>query len=709
MDNITNYSKPVKVSCYNEKLVLREDGTVWTWNSNTPPVVFSQVTGLTDIIDISTCSNHSLALKADGTVWAWGDNSYGQCGTADQAKSIRVPAQVQISDVMAISTGSNYSVALKKDGTVWAWGYNNGLLGDGTMQNRMTPVQVPVTDAIQICACGNHTLALCGDGTLWAWGGNNFGQLGNKTTNTSYSPVQASVADRLPPIKTITGGAGYTMILCEDHSVWGWGYNYYGTLGTGSKENTFTPVPAALPATVSALMSRNSTCFAMSEDGIVWAWGYNFYAQTGDIFRDNILTPKQIPNLSGFVALTTSNSYSVGIKEDGSIWWIGVSPLNGMPTIYLLDHPSKITVKVVEKLQSYGYDLERRDYQYYLMPGSAFHLDAVLHSNEYWYYTFYLNNAVITPQIDNTTIDIGKSCIDISSVEQDIDILFEISDQPNYCYLNIIERFADNSREDRITPFWGEVGGSGILPYTPSATPTGYNLILPEVDGVVVEIDKNRLRVSFMQDMDIIFLYVPVQTVTIIERYENGMFPEKTSLSVIEYGNSFTYTSSEQRDGYVLKSVYVPPEAGDATTSIDEKKVELLCIQQDITIVFNYSIVQILLRQWDRSDILSMEAFNNDKAILDMEFYKRSVRFHGNIILYADQWVHNGDTYQQCMDIFVEDGERVDLSAALQDLMALNMPVAAVNNFGSVFAETAFPPTVNVVVQATSINVEETK
>jgi len=56
-------------------MILKNDGTVWTWRTGTPGQI-----NIRNVIAIATGDSHTVALKDDGTVWAWGNNSYGQLG-----------------------------------------------------------------------------------------------------------------------------------------------------------------------------------------------------------------------------------------------------------------------------------------------------------------------------------------------------------------------------------------------------------------------------------------------------------------------------------------------------------------------------------------------------------------------------------------------------------------------------------------------------
>jgi alpha-tubulin suppressor-like RCC1 family protein len=135
---------------------------------------------------------NSLALKSDGTVWAWGTNGYGMLGDGSIIDRL-LPVQVKdtagtgyLSGIVAIAAGDDQSLALKSDGTVWAWGQNTyGQLGDGTTINMLTPVRVVGINSVASVSAGNSfSVALKYDGTVWTWGLNDQGQLGTgNTTN----------------------------------------------------------------------------------------------------------------------------------------------------------------------------------------------------------------------------------------------------------------------------------------------------------------------------------------------------------------------------------------------------------------------------------------------------------------------------------------------------------------------------------------------
>lgn len=223
---------------------LKSDGTVWISSDDPPyiPVLMPTVSG---IKGISAGGNHWLFLRNDGTIHAEGNNVFGQLG--DGTNNSGSTEVLTLTGVVQIAAGWNHSLALKSDGTVWAWGKNlNGQLGDGTNVNSNIPIQVSgLNNVTKVAAGGEYSLALTSGGEVWTWGYNGWGQLGNGSVTSSALPVNVLNLSNVVDIAS-SSGASHNLAMRNDGTVWAWGYNIEGELGSGST-NPYrsTPVPVA--------------------------------------------------------------------------------------------------------------------------------------------------------------------------------------------------------------------------------------------------------------------------------------------------------------------------------------------------------------------------------------------------------------------------------------------------------------------------------
>lgn len=218
-------------------LVVRNDGTVWSWSGATTnyyaDIAPRQVAGLSGIVALTSDGRNHFARKNDGTILVWGENADGELGLGDTVR-YNTPTPLALPDVSFIVTSWRATFALKNDGTVWAWGNNaTGRLGDGTTNNRLTPAAVPgLNGVVKISAGQDQVLALKQDGTLWTWGQLSGGVTGTPGQYQFPSPVL--VPGVLNPTM-IAAGSSHSVVLLADGTLRAWGANYRGTLGLGHR------------------------------------------------------------------------------------------------------------------------------------------------------------------------------------------------------------------------------------------------------------------------------------------------------------------------------------------------------------------------------------------------------------------------------------------------------------------------------------------
>lgn len=291
---------------------------VTNWYKDTP----TPVVGLSGAIDIAD----RYAARADGTIWSWGPNMNGELGAGWLGGESTVPVQVSgLSSVTAVAATTDAGWALRSDGTVWGWGRNDdGFLGIAVSHHTTVPVQVLRLSGITAIAAGEETgYALRSDGTVWALGGNSFGQLGNGSADLeAWFPVQVS---GLTDVVAIASGYQTAYAVRADGTVWSWGWNSAGTLGNGSDvELSRVPVQVSGLTGVVDVTGGDSHAYALRQDGTVWAWGSDLAGQLGSGQQDwGSSVPVQVPGLPSIAQVTATESAGLALDTSGQVWGWG--------------------------------------------------------------------------------------------------------------------------------------------------------------------------------------------------------------------------------------------------------------------------------------------------------------------------------------------------------------------------------------------------
>lgn len=309
-------------------VAVKADGTLWSWGANdngqlglgsnlekSAPV---KIGTASDWASVTVSSAHTLAVKTDGSLWAWGRGDSGQLGLGSPA-SYSAPMRVgSESNWKCVASGTSHTLALKKDGTLWVWGSNaSGQLGTGLATSQLNPFQVGGDrDWIAVDAAAQHSIALKRDGSVWAWGRNREAQMGNGIFSDVIVPVKVSQPGEC--WLAVQAGISSLSSLSDDGTMVTWG-DARGYTGKSVRQ-----LSRAVPAHEWAGVSfSGSHTLLVKNDGTLWGFGYNVNGQVGNgstLAQDYM----QIGSVNSWAKVVAGNTHSGGIQSDGTLWMWGL-------------------------------------------------------------------------------------------------------------------------------------------------------------------------------------------------------------------------------------------------------------------------------------------------------------------------------------------------------------------------------------------------
>lgn len=295
----------------------------------------------------------TFAIKADGSLWASGGPNYDILGVGVPAPEKRFVRVGQDNDWSRVAAGSGYAIGRRTNGSLWVWGSDYlGSLGLGPyVPTQYVPVQIgSETNWREIDAGSYHNLAVKTDGSLWAWGYNSNGRLGTGGTTNLNVPTRIGT---LTGWTKVSAGESHSLAIRSDGSLWAWGRNTAGQLGTGGTTTVNSPTQVGTETGWVAASAGSTHSLAIKSDGSLWAWGNNAEGKLGLGDTTNRLSPTRVGTANDWECAEAGRTHSAAVRTNGEVWlWgsnamgqlgaIAGSPL--VPTLASLDPVPDISV-----------------------------------------------------------------------------------------------------------------------------------------------------------------------------------------------------------------------------------------------------------------------------------------------------------------------------------------------------------------------------
>lgn len=283
-----------------------DDGGLGTGASTERQQTPARVASALVLTAISTGNTHTCGLAVGGTAYCWGSNAFGELGigSSDMTAHSTPQAVTGGHHFVTIDAGAEFTCALKADSTAFCWGGDYfGQVGDGmasgscelfgaSLDCRTVPSAVAGGRHFASLSVGGaefqgHACGVASDKKVYCWGENSAGQLGTSTTETCAWGSDNIACSRAPvavvgnnSFAVTTAGAIHSCALTTNGEAYCWGWNAYGQLGVGARDdnrhatpervsggNTFVGIATALSHTCAIRADGSAMCWGENEDG----------------------------------------------------------------------------------------------------------------------------------------------------------------------------------------------------------------------------------------------------------------------------------------------------------------------------------------------------------------------------------------------------------------------------------------------------------
>jgi len=287
----------------------------------------------------------TVFLDSRNNIRVAGHNNYYKHGTGDSYIPTNGPGfatnlvdQLEDKEIIAeLFYAENSLYALSNLGNLFSCGQNGaGQLGLGNFNATGQLTKIPgisnVTDfSVSTDSSGNfvHCLAVTSSGSLYSWGNNFAGQLGTSVLNNSTSPLLVSGGALSG--KTITkaraiGGSSY--VIDSNGDLFVCGYNGFGQLGLGNavfSQTSFVANGEKADEVFGSGVYANSSFALVLRNGILKAAGNNAVGQLGQGNTVPLSSFTTVPGVSEVIDVAASGGAwpsVTALKSDGtvSVW-----------------------------------------------------------------------------------------------------------------------------------------------------------------------------------------------------------------------------------------------------------------------------------------------------------------------------------------------------------------------------------------------------
>ena len=223
--------------------------------------------------------------------------------------------------INVVTDDRTYMIA--DDNSLWICGYN---YPGQTYEEREIKKPIKIMENVSMASLGEgaFNMIVKTDNTLWGFGNNFYGTMGINNTETEYAlPIKI-----MDDVKFVSAGDAHVLAIKTDNTLWGWGMNTRRQLGVATYAQN-EPNPTKVMDNVVFVSAGGETSFAIKEDGTLWAWGNNDCGQIGnDTIGDKDAGDFQklpIKIMDNIISVSTNGANTMAIDKYGVLWGWGLT------------------------------------------------------------------------------------------------------------------------------------------------------------------------------------------------------------------------------------------------------------------------------------------------------------------------------------------------------------------------------------------------
>ncbi|PYP40635.1 MAG: hypothetical protein DMD48_02845, partial [Gemmatimonadetes bacterium] len=284
-----------------------------TWNGHEATASISVVS--LSFASISTSFQTTCGITLDHAAFCWGYGNDGELGDGQIEFEKLLPVGVAGGHKFTTVSkrGGGLACALDEGGAAYCWGSDGLPRSDDCINGPcdLSPSAVPgglkfttVDVGWFACGLGVDSLASC-------WGRNLYwGVLGTGDSTYVVTTPHAVIGGR--KYIAITVGDAHACALTPAGAAYCWGFNGWGQLGTGDRDDSPQPRAVTGGLTFSSISAGGDHTCALTSAGAAYCWGYKA-AQA-------VMQPLLVASANPFLALDVGdNGQKCGLTSVGTI------------------------------------------------------------------------------------------------------------------------------------------------------------------------------------------------------------------------------------------------------------------------------------------------------------------------------------------------------------------------------------------------------